>query len=377
MSLSDEGVWVLCIFRAMKFVLLLLQFVFVLSICAQQDDNRFTPERIGLQMDYGFVIPHRPHMKSLVKGHSPMIRLRSEWQYSGEKEWHKQYRMPSFGVEYQWTDLGNPEQLGYANALYTYLRLPLTGNIRFRQDLRLGLGIVHLSKRYDVEDNDKNLAAGSFNNAVLAIQYQSIFPISHRLNFTAGIGLTHFSNASYQIPNLGMNIVTVAAGFEFEADRATVAPARYKSEKRGNEVISYLSFGVNEDFPPGGPKYLALNLGQEYLKGISQKGSLIGRADIFYSEAINAALSGDGSSETSRAEAVQVGVALGYGLHFGEFLIRMMTGAYVIDNYGLNGAIYNRFGFQQNLSRHLSLAIGFKTHFAKAQHFDAGLAWRW
>ena len=138
----------------------------------------------------------------------------------------------------------------------------------------------------------------------------------------------------------------------------------------------YLSsaFGIHENFPPEGPKYGAFNLGAEYNRGISQKSTLQGRVDLFYSEAVHAAMNEEEKS-ADRGQAVQAGVAIGYALHFGEFLIRMQTGTYLVDNYTLNGRIYNRFGMQQNINEHLSINLGIKTHFAKAQHFEFGCGW--
>jgi hypothetical protein len=296
---------------------------------------------------------------------------------SGDKDWHKQYLNPSVGGEWQWIDLGNPEELGYANAFYSYMRLPLTRNIRLRQECRMGIGFVHLSKKYEIPENGKNLAAGSHINASIYLQYLLGIPISNKLNLTTGIGITHFSNAAYQIPNLGMNIAAVSLGLEWISSRPEVSPEAFKGTKLNNQLVSFLGFGVNEDFPPGGPKYLAINAAAEYSRGFSPRSSLLLRSDLFFNEAIRAALNRRENQKVGREKAIQLGLAGGYGLHFGDFMLRIMMGAYVIDEYRTHGTFYNRIGMQQKISDHLVAAIGLKTHFAKAHHFEAGLGWIW
>lgn len=351
--------------------------LFALAVTAQEKSSRISPDRIGAQSEFGFIIPHRPHMKSLIKGHSPSFRLRAEWLSSGEKEWHKQYLRPSIGVEWQWIDLGNPEELGYANALYSYMRLPLNRGIRLSQECRMGIGLVHLSKKYEIPENGKNLAAGSQFNASIFLQYLLGIPLSNRLNLTTGIGITHFSNAAYQIPNLGMNIAALSLGLEWLSMRPEQSPEKFKGSKQENELVSFLSFGVNEDFPPGGPKYLALNAAGEYSRGISPRSSLLLRGDLFFNEAIRAAMNRRENTRVAREKAIQMGLAGGYGLNFGDFMLRIMMGAYIIDEYRTHGSIYHRIGMQQQISEHLVAALGLKTHFAKAHHFELGIGWKW
>ncbi len=340
----------------------------------ERDSLQSPALRIGVLGDYGFIIPHRPHMKSLVKGHSPGIRLHAEWQCSGEKDWHNVYGRPYVGVEWQWFDLGNPAQLGYSNALYSYIRLPLNQRRNRLNDLRIGVGMVYLSKQYDIRENGKNLAIGSPINGAVIFQYLKSMPISKKLWLSAGIGITHFSNASYQVPNLGMNLISASLGLEWMEVRSKEPFIKHIGQKQENSFLVSSAFGVNENFPPGGPKFLALNLGAEYSYGLSAKSTLQGRLDLFYSEAIYSALRED--EPIKRSKAAQTGLAIGYGLHFGAFMIRIQTGVYIVDPYKVYGSIYNRFGFQRIWGEHFVTNLGIKTHFAKAQHFELGCGWR-
>ena len=346
-----------------------------LGLAASEGDSLKTSNlRIGFLSDYGFIIPHRPHMKSLVRGHSPAIRLHAEWQCSGEKDWHQVYGKPYVGVEWQLIDLGNPEQLGYSNALYSYIRLPLNSRRDRLNDLRIGVGLVYLSKQYDIIENGKNLAIGSPINGAVIFQYLNSIPLNKRLWLSTGIGITHFSNAAYQVPNLGMNLATVSLGLEWMDVKSREPQFTTKGEKQKNGLMLSTAFGVNENFPPGGPKFLASNFGVEYGYGISPKSTVQARVDLFYSEALYSEMRED--EEVTRQKALQSGVAIGYGLHFGAFMIRIQTGLYLVDSYRANGIIYNRFGFQRSFGDHFVAHLGIKTHFAKAQNFELGCGWK-
>lgn len=349
---------------------------------AQTDTKQFKfPDAVGAQMEYGFVLPHRPHMKSLIKGHSPAFRVHAEWRASGFKDWHQLYLGPSMGVEYQYIDLGNPEQLGSSHALFYYLRLPIKNQRNHSSQIRMGIGAGYLSKKYDIRENGKNLAAGSHINGAVFIHYQHSIHLGKNIWLNPGIGLTHFSNAAYQVPNLGLNIAAVHLGLAWMSDQFRDEPATFdaviQSAKPENRWVTYGAFGLNENFPPGGPKYGAYNMGMEYDKSLGYKSALSLRADLYYSEAVHAELLDRNEGDSPRSDALQAGLAVGYGLYFGRMLVQLQTGYYLLDTFGKNGSIYNRFTLQQQVSEHLIIAAGLKTHFAKAQNFEIGLGWKW
>ena len=157
---------------------------------------------------FGFVIPHNPQMKHLIKGHS--FGAQASWmvQMMGEKDWHQYYNYPELGYDVFFSNTGNLPQLGYqigASYLMNLSLLRLKKHVNsfdgFNNWLGLGIGLGYSTKTWDLEENHQADVIGSHFNACLTLQYSVRFLTIGKYDLRTGIRMTHFPMVlfNYQI----------------------------------------------------------------------------------------------------------------------------------------------------------------------------------
>lgn len=353
--------------------------VLILLICCAALPARAQVESSGgtlLQIEphFGFVIPHRPQMHALIKGHVIGFAIAAEWQGKAEKEWKKAYRYPSTGFELQLMNLGNPDQLGNSIGGFFCMSLPLDQGGKLNHSLRLGIGLAALSKIYGLRDNPKNLAIGSRFNGAMLLNYRLNYGFHPNWRAFTSIKLTHYSNGAFQVPNLGMNMLTAGIGLAY-LPQPLKTGEKFKAATPPGSFYVLQAFGLKENFPPMGTKYLALTMGGGYDHRLSIKASVGIRMDVFYSNAVKASMEKE-DREANFGQVLQSGIALGYMQHFGRMGLRFQTGTYLRDEYKGNGNLYSRLVVEHHIGKHFFASLALKTHFAKADHFELGMGWR-
>ena len=102
---------------------------------------------------YGFLWQHRPSMADIAGGNIQVFQLTLGQKSYGKTYWDQLYRYPDRGVGYCYVNLGNPDALGNANALYYYLRIPIVKWTKFSINYKISGGLAYI--------NQENIAIGS------------------------------------------------------------------------------------------------------------------------------------------------------------------------------------------------------------------------
>ena len=143
----------------------------ILILCQFQLFSQFSDSTknvsLSLKSSKGFIYPHHESFKYLVEDYTSAFDINLSKEVSGEKIWHQLYKNPTVGIGYYYTDFGNTKQLGHANAVYSFITIPILENRTLKLSSRYGAGIAWLSKRFDLQDNNYNIAIGSNLNAYL------------------------------------------------------------------------------------------------------------------------------------------------------------------------------------------------------------------
>ncbi|MGB0424263.1 MAG: acyloxyacyl hydrolase, partial [Flavobacteriales bacterium] len=262
-----------------------------------------------------------------------------------------------------------------------YIDLPLQEQPKkVNQWLKLGFGIGYATKVWDLEDNVKALVIGSPFNAAIGLQYAAEIKASKSVFIRSGIRISHFSNASFKLPNLGTNNFTlfVAASIERSERLRRIENKRKEDDillapsKKWTQIISY-NIGFRENFPPDGPKHAVHTLRYRISKTAKGKSSWGAFAEGTYNRSLEALLH-DGKPIPT-GDLFQSGVGGVYGLHFGRTQFDFMTGIYAVNQYSQRGPVFNRFGIQHQFTEHLRAQMMLKTHYSKADHFALGVAY--
>lgn len=353
---------------------------------AQTAEKTPTTLYIGVKADYGFLWAHRPTMSHLVNRHLIAGEI-SIWKVTkGEKCWHEPFRRPQTGLTLAVIPLGD-ERLGTAIGLYPYVNFPVLReyrNVGFH--IQLGWGLGWVTNKFDPLENHKNTAIGSHLNACIHIRGLTMVKLSQDAFLEVGYGLTHFSNGAFTLPNLGLNIPFVELGMHFRIKGDPAAPCVIDNRKKFLHTDSLIRdthwhltvvavTGANDIDPPGGRRYPLFSVVTNYMKSTARKHRFGGGIDIMYSHSLLMRMRNE-ELEVAPLQNVQIGAKFSYELVLGRLYLPFEMGVYAYSKFTQHGSIYNRLAVRYLVNDHLVCNVSLKTHFARAEYWEAGIGWR-
>lgn len=360
----------------------LILFVLFPLLSSAGTDTTGTGWHVVIQPQFGFIIPHRSEMQHLIKGHSCGANLQFLKQTSGKKPWHQAYGLPLHGVDVFFNDTGNRDQLGQQLALSYMVKLALrrqkktTGKKNpFFHHLGLGVGVGYQTRTWDLESNYQAQVIGSPLNAALTLEYSVRIVRFKQLGIYAGLRMTHFSNGAFTLPNLGTNNVALQTSFQWGERRIRVGNMIQPQKEVFGEWHVSVAGGLKEITPPNGRKYASIVLSGLYDRRVSVKSSFGTGPDLFFNNAVKALRNRFSEEPQGWEKCAQLGWVLSYGLHFDRMALRIQQGFYLVNTWQADGSYYQRVFLRYRVNDHLSLQIGLKTHFAKADHAELGLGY--
>ncbi len=328
---------------------------------------------------YGFIIAHHDYLDYLIRSHIGGFELNYIKPTFGEQEWQRVYRYPEQGITYTRMWLGNPDQLGNLHGLQVFVNLPLMKREEPWLFLKISSGLSYVNKHFHRVDNHKNIAIGSSVNPLVSFRLNTKFDIGRSMRIDAGFGLTHFSNGSYSIPNLGINMVTLNLGLTCKIkddgrsrNRDTV-PAPIK----GIRLNLIASGGITEIEAAGGGKFALCEMSLNAMKTMNHKNRLGAGIDLFYNEANIEKFRRDTITLSNNLQNTQLGFKLAWELTISKVSLPFEMGVYALSKYKDNGFIYHRIMTRYQVNDHWNINWILKTHFAKADYFALGLGYRW
>jgi len=329
--------------------------------------------RFSGNFHYGFVIAHRPILVPLQTGHVLGFDVQVTKPTTGKKEWEKIYIYPTVGINYSWFDMGNPQQLGWGQALYPFILFPVTRNPNLQLNIRFGAGIGYAQKPYDRYENYKNQALAAHINAIFAVHTSLYAKLAKKTFFQATLGVTHFSNGSMNVPNLGINIASLSGGFTYMVGKKNAidrTPFDFKAEKWRGSIM--LTGSVKRIYPPGTPRFLAGSLSILESIRVKRKSAFGAALDVFYDNSLHVRLNQDSVEYKGPYQQFRIGLAGSYELIVNDLSFLLQTGVYVYTAVKTDGSIYSRFAIRYAVSKKFFACFNLKTHFAKADFFEWG-----
>jgi len=324
----------------------------------------------------GFLLGHRGVMSHLPREHA----YATEWSYvfrpKGNKSWHTDYKYPDLGIHFFYGSVGNTAILGNYTGIYGSIAFPFVDRKSFRFAGRLGCGMAYTNKMYNSNTNKKNVAISTPLNVLIEVGVD----ITKYFNsnwITLGVDLTHFSNGSFKVPNLGLNVPFLSLGygsFLKTKQESTDIEQINKTVPSGNIILGFTAIASVKDlFPTGRDKIYgvyALSLhartfprpkaGWEFSLDFFLKRSIYGyRTEV--------------KKESSKIP--QIGAYIGYMLPLDRLHFVLGMGAYIRDFYDPDGLFYHRMGMRYYFNNGLFVNIVLKTHWAKADYVEWGIGY--
>lgn len=342
----------------------------LVSVLALAQDGRW----VNIRMAHGYVLPHRVIVDHLIQGPSSTYSLEYAVGTNGSRDWHHHYNRPQKGIGAYYKRTGATEELGELYSIYPFLRLPLLAKGEHHQLVfDVSAGVVYSSETYDYQDNAQSTAIGSHWN------YGAIMGIKHQwaqgpFMLRTGISISHASNAALELPNLGINVLSIDASLAYRIARAD---SWSREERSVGEQRPYWSFGLTTGVraidPVLGGKHGIQEIRLIRQFRTSDKISWIYGADLIHNRATYIR-----DTDSPRVYRMfQMGVNAGLRIHFGDKDLFFQQGVYLAQGKQEQGAFYNRVGGRKTLGDRYYVSLGLKTHFAKADYLFVGIGTHW
>ena len=397
----------------MKYRLLQLLLILSINLLQAQTSEQYSFKVQGI---YGNIIPHDQHVKPLIENPVFGTELSVEFQTMGEKPWQQFNAFPVIGLGTVWLNLGNPQKLGNAFAIYPYISYPLIRSRHFRLNLKVGAGASYLTKTYRNTNTDSfgniipfdstNAAIGSALNVYFSGGGSLEIPISKGFSFTAEYTWNHMSNGSTVVPNSGLNLLNGLVGIKYSPKYKNSnfpakhilanIPQNYSFEIIASGGFRQLFYKDNRTYPIGS---LVLGIYRPF-NNFYRMGAGI---DVFYDGVY------DGTSLYQRTyittnelkNKLRAGISWQHELLLGRIIAGIDIGVYLYDPlknmspyakaingsiskpiiypYDINyedGWLYTRATLKYALNNHLFISLGLKTHLQKAEFIEWGLGYR-
>lgn len=364
-----------------KYALCSLFFLSLFATVSSQNGLTGNPDWvIKPAFNYGFILEHRSTLGHLVKGYPYIAEINIGKPAMGHKLWHCENNLPEVGINASFIDFKNPSQLGYAFCLAPYTEIPLNSESkRSRVIMRLCWGIAYLNKSFDIKTNPKNIAIGSHFNSFVQFRWLWHLQLSERLRFEPGFSFSHASNARAAVPNLGLNVVTMHAGFNYTIpSKNKYSPERVDSMCRAmskNELLIYAGFGYNQREVDEGHYYCGLLSAQYHFNKRNTHKFGLG-TDIFLDQNYLIDYKQEFKKSAEGIDNVRIAAKLCYSYNIGRISLPVEVGYYVFQKTKPDGNIVSRIGVKYYTSSGMVFSVGLRTHFAVAYDFEYGIGYR-
>ena len=263
------------------------------------------------------------------------------YQCFGTKAWHQSWKFPQIGVSLLYGWLGNEKILGQSIGIVPGITLMSRDDRRVKTDVRLGTGLSWFNRPYDRFQNKENLIIGSHVTNVTFVNVYFRQKISQKFWIYEGLSFIHYSNGHYQLPNVGMNTLTVDVGLKFypygkpglvcKRDTLAVIDHRVKANIR-------IGFGVNEfgsaTKPLGGPKYPVYVMNLYASKRFGKISNLHAGVFItYYSSFYDYIVNNHFYDQGGRMKSMVISPFIGYEMMIGRFGILWQSGLNVYNPF--------------------------------------------
>lgn len=351
----------------MRKVLLLI--LSILSVCVHAQTE--TAHLSGGIMP-GFLIAHRTDLKNI---ESHMMGFEFQWEQSKSKGlWTNYYREPVSGYGVSVFNL-NRKETGLCISAHANLRFTIAEMGKTDLQLRLGTGLGYLTKVFDPYTNRRNQAIGSHLNAFM----QTAVLLKTDLDkgcVQYGVGISHFSNAAFKMPNLGYNLPSLFLRYSARSFTSIgeIDTRRIRSGLKKRQLSVTAVCGQKERNFAKPVTFNNKGLHVRYLHKRSPIGLLRIGIDAMldktykYSENTQIAL-----DSISIADQLELGLAAGHEWNAGKLGFIMEVGAYISKPADLKKPLYQRMGFRYDVYKQLSVHGSLKFHRGVADYFEWGL----
>ena len=299
----------------------------------------------------------------------------------GNKLWHLENNKPDIGVSFQCIDFKNPQQLGYALTIAPYVEIPLNvKEKRSRVIMRLCWGATYITKSFDIYENRKNIAIGSHVNSYVQFKWFWRMQLSKNIRFEPGFAFSHASNGKAKNPNLGLNVVSLNAAFNFlipskKPKAETLKVDSSAGVRSKNEIFTFAAIGFNQR-EIATENLNTFVVSATYQRNVRNTHKFSAGVDLFYDQNYLLDYEIDLLNKPTGFDQMRVAARIGYSYNIGRISLPIEMGYYVFQKTKPDGYVVSRIGVRYYSASGIVAHFGLRTHFAVAYCFEYGLGYR-
>lgn len=216
--------------------------IFAVNLGAQQHDSAKSTFTIETTFNAGYIVRNSGEVPP---NKTPfLLTINPSFQTFGNEDWHHHYGFPRAGCRITIGNLGNKKELGSMVGLTPNITLKTSQHKWYWPTINLGLGLAWFSRPYDPESNPQNFYIGSHITALAEASFQIEPKLGNRTNLLAGIKVVHASNSHYQVPNLGMNLISIYGGILFNSADANRRPVKRETDLPKSRIQFNIRSGI-------------------------------------------------------------------------------------------------------------------------------------
>lgn len=323
----------------------------------------------------GAIMPHYKSFKQFMGNRIPTLELNAKWQLSGNKPWHASKKYPRIGFGLFYSDLQHKDILGYALGMHALSEFRIVKYKPFSFSFRFSPGLVYLSKKYDMVHNRYNVGIGSHMNALIQAGFVLNTQISRQLSFAGGLSLIHFSNASFAMPNAGLNQLALSGALTYNYSAPVIEKPVFPNFIPEHNFLMIASGGLHQYRFEDENLYFAGSLQAEYEYRITYGSSFSFGADLFYDDALRYFFDSPDFEGSKKLNDWYAGMHLGYYFYMGDLSGFFHFGHYVKNRPAEGQNIYSRIGLRYIFAQTYIASLGLKTYYAKADFLEFGVGY--
>lgn len=331
---------------------------------------------LELKSSYGFIINHRPALKPLQDEHSQSFDISFVSTSKGKHSWEKDFLFPDRGIQIAAFRLGSPEELGWGFVAYPFIDFPLHGFKKWQWHLRYGIGLGYIEKIFHPQENQKNAAISAHWNGVIHFDLHGKTYLKKNTALNLGAGITHYSNGSTGIPNLGINLAIAHIGilhYFGETKRNKIFESAQATPN--GEWSAYMAAATKKIYPPGGKRYQAATVSALHLRRLSGRTSLGIGTDVFFDNSLEERFRRENNTETDRSVNFRPGIHAAWQVKTGNIGLMFNLGIYPYTKWKGDGNFYHRICLRYYMEK-MFLCMNLKTHYARADFVEWGIGYR-
>jgi hypothetical protein len=303
----------------------------------------------------------------------------------GKKAWQQRWRYPTIGLAVSYINYGIDSIYGQCVGVAPNITITLVRGKQLEWTLRLGDGIGYVTKRYRRTSpvDTINVAVGSNINDFGMFMTDVRYHVNRHWDLQAGVNITHISNASYQKPNLGINMIGAHFGVRYfpvtsrppHIERP-LSPLTNRWLLQGRLSMAYIS-----SYTPGGPLYpVYLATGYASRRWRSKMKLLVGADYAYYQSIYSWLRNNELYTGHEKEHAYKTAVFAGNEFLLGRLGIVLQAGYYLQPSAIKTAAVYEKIGAHYYLVqrehgplKELFLSAFLKTHGTVAELGEAGV----